>query len=138
MKRETSLRITRYGLALLVGGGMALLVARNYGYSGDMPLLERYRVLCDAFTIPGVLLLMLGSLVFASNAGAMRGLVYTLKHLASRLIPGIGNREERYYEYIQRKEAKGKARGDGFLFVTGGAFMAAALVFLVLFNRLYG
>ena len=34
-------------------------------------LVEWYRILCDAFTIPGLVLLMFGCLMSLSNAGAM-------------------------------------------------------------------
>ncbi|MBQ8953746.1 MAG: hypothetical protein IJ048_06490 [Clostridia bacterium] len=58
-----------------------------------------------------------------------------MRHLASRLVPGMSHREERYYDYIQRMEARGRTKGFAFLFVTGGAFMAVALVFFALFYR---
>ena len=136
MKQGKGVRLLlRCGLCVAIGAPMSLLILKNYGYATDLPAAERCRILCDAFTVPGVLMLMVGCLVALSNAGALLGLVYTLRHLASRLIPAIGHREETYYEYLERRREKGGVRGYGFLFLTGGAFLAVALVFFVLFYK---
>lgn len=45
--------------------------------------------------------------------------------------------DETYAEYKERKHGGGKLRGYSFLFFTGLAFFAAAIVFLVLFYKVY-
>ena len=125
----------KYALAISAGALMAWAVLSQNGYGPELPAAERFRILCDAFTVPGVLMIMLCCLVLISYTGALRGLTYALRHLAGRLIPGMSHREERYYDYIQRLEARGRLRGFAFLFVTGAAFMAVALVFFALFYR---
>ncbi len=132
MKRWQSLML-KYGITVIVAGAIVWLVLDLHEFSRAMPLLEQYRLLCDAFTIPGIILIMLGFLVMISNAGNFLGLGYAVKHAVKMLIPFGNKKDERYYDYYQRKQEQGKAKGYGFLFVTGLLFMAVALVFFTLF-----
>ena len=100
------------------------------------PLLEWYRIICDAFTIPGLTFLGLGGLVTLSNQGALDGLGYAAT-VAFKMLIGAGARQERYREYLERRRAN-RLRGYGFLYVVGGACTIVALVFLILFNMNYG
>ncbi len=101
-----------------------------------LALHERYRILCDAFTIPGVLFLMTGCLVALSNAGALDAVGYIFHFLVTVFRPGRERRVEKYYDYVQEKKEK-RTKGYGFLFVVGGIFMAVSLLFLVLFYCVY-
>lgn len=103
-----------------------------------LPLVEQYRIWCDAFTIPGLLLVLAGCLVWISNKGALDGISYAVRGLFRVFIPGAGLRQnmESYYDYLKRKEEK-RIKGYGFLFAVGGVCLAAAAVFMILFYRLY-
>lgn len=94
--------------------------------------LELYRRICDAFTVPGVLILMSGCLVWLSNEGALDGVSYAVSFAIRMLIPGMGG-HERYSDYLERKRSN-RVKGYGFLFIVGGAFFAVAILFLVLYN----
>lgn len=100
------------------------------------PLLEWYRIVCDAFTIPGLTFLGLGCLVSLSNQGALDGLGYAAT-VAFKMLIGAGARQERYKEYLDRRRAN-RLRGYGFLYVVGGVCTIVAVVFLILFNMNYG
>lgn len=132
MKRWTAF-LLKYGITALVGGLMAWLTLDLHGFSRTMPQLQQYRLLCDAFTIPGVILVMVGFLVMIANAGNFLGLGYAAKHAVKMLIPFGNKKDERYYDYYQRKQQQGKVKGYGFIFVTGLIFMAVAMVFFTLF-----
>lgn len=97
---------------------------------------ELYRILCDAFTVPGLLFLMAGLLMTISNAGALDGVGYVVGNAVKMLIPGRAAKMERYKEYLDRKR-ENRPKGYGFLYVVGGAAMAVALVFLFLFYQVY-
>lgn len=126
--------LLKYGIALFVGALMAYAVIELHGYAAAATAAERYLVLANAFTIPGVILIMCWALVFVANEGAFEGISYAVTYAVKLLIPGTGsNRQERYSDYVERRRAKGKAKGYGFLFFVGAAFLVAAIVFTVLF-----
>ena len=60
------------------------------------PVLDWYRILCDAFTIPGLLFLMFGAFMSLSNEGALDGLGYVCVNGLKMLIPGGAMKMERY------------------------------------------
>ena len=129
------IKLIRYGVAVLFGAALAAVYLLTRSFTGSEPPAERYRMLCDAFTIPGVLLMLTAALVALSNAGAFTGLGYATSHAVHMLIPGLGSRMETYADYVERKTEKGPVRGYGFLFYVGLAYFALAIVFFVLFYR---
>ena len=101
-----------------------------------VPTVTLYRVLCDGFTVPGIIVLMLGCLVWLSTQGAMDGVGYLMSYAVKALIPGKRGDIERYGDYIERKRAN-RATGYGFLIITGLVFMGFAAIFMVLFYCVY-
>lgn len=97
---------------------------------------ERYRMLCDAFTIPGTVLILSAVLIALANAGSFTGIGYSMSSFFRHLIPGKGLVHEKYSEYYERHQKK--VTGYGFLVHVGGTFMGIAVVFYVLFYRAYG
>lgn len=135
MNRDLKNRLRKYILTFFFGGLLAYAYIALRDFSGE-PLLEKYRMLCDAFTIPGLLMLMVGLLLLISNEGMFDGLLYALSYAVKTLIPLWGRDHERYYDYVERKREK-RVHGYGFLFVSGAVFMVIALVFLILFYSIY-
>ena len=132
--------VMKYGIsAVLVLVLAYTFVAFRVETLSDLALLsdvELYRMLCDAFTIPGMLFLMAGLLMTVSNAGALDGVGYVVSNAVKMLIPGKAAKMERYKEYLDRKR-ENRPKGYGFLYVVGGATMAVAMVFLLLFYQVY-
>lgn len=124
----------KYGAAVLLAGGMAWLALELRDYTGTEPPTERYRMLCDAFTIPGVTLTMISALIALANEGSFTGVGYIMSYLFSRLIPGPGGGRESYADYLERKSAL-RVRGYGFILHVGLAFLAVAGVYLALFYK---
>lgn len=137
MNKSVKSALRKYILAFFFGGLLAWFYISARDFS-SAELIEKYRMLCDAFTIPGLLMLMMGLLLAISNEGAFDGITYALTFAVRALIPFGRNRNdnEKYYDYVERKRAK-RVHGYGFLFIVGGIFMAVAAVFLILFYRLY-
>ena len=123
-------KMLKYGLCLLFVG----VIAAWYLGARDLNDLQtRYRLLCDGLTIPGVLLLCAGSLVWASNQGALDGISYGLSLAVRALIPGKSlSPRERYGDFVARKRAN-PVRGYGFLLICGGLTVVLSLVFLFLY-----
>lgn len=136
MSDSAKANLLKYGIS----GGFVALVAGVYIGSRDILSLERmeqYLVLCDAFTIPGLTLILLGCLVWLSNEGALDALGYAFSWAAKRLIPGGALKEqEKYHEYVERKRDN-PTTGYGFLFQVGGIAMVIALINMVLFYQLF-
>ena len=127
--------LLKYGITGGICLGMAALYCGLRDFGG-MSLVERYRTLCDGFTIPGLVALCVGALLWVGNDGFFYGLGYCLDVARKSLLPGGRRKMEKYGDYVERHRQK-KLTGYGFLFVCGGACMAIAMVFLALFYSMY-
>lgn len=130
--------LLKYGITTLIGALMAYATINLHGFSSAVTDVDKYRILADAFTIPGVVILLCGVLVAVANEGMFNGISYAMSYAIKMLIPGqAANRHEKYGDYVERKQAKGGVRGYGFLFIVGGVFLAIAVVFIALFYSVY-
>jgi hypothetical protein len=136
VSKTLKIRLIKY----LSSAAFVCLLAGYYIGSRDFvnaPLMEKYLMLCDGLTIPGILLIMAGALVWASNTGVLDGLGYSLVFLFRSFIPGMrAKRDERYADYVERKR-ENRIKGYGFLLISGAVTMAFALVFMFLFYGQY-
>ena len=100
---------------------------------------DRYRYLSDAFTIPGLLYLMIYALIWASSLGALDGIGYLLKNTVAALIPGMrAKKPASYFEYMEkRKEKRKPINRFRFLLLVGGICLIVAIVFIFLFYQVY-
>ena len=87
MKKENLNKRVSLIVCLVIGGCLAYLYVGLRDFAG-VSLMEKYRMLCDAFTIPGLLFLMLGLLMSISKQGALDGVTYVVSHGLKMLIPG--------------------------------------------------
>ncbi len=134
MKDKLKSAFIKYSVTIAVGGLLVWLYLWLRDFTGHEPPAERYRILCDAFTVPGVLLMLTAALIALTNEGALSGISYMLGHAFRMLIPGMGYKHEKYADYVERKAEK-KVKGYGFIFFTGAAFFAVAAIFLALFFK---
>lgn len=135
MSKKCKANLLKYGITGAVCIGLAALYCGLRDFA-DLSTVARYRALCDGFTIPGVVTLCVGALLWVSNDGFFYGLGYCLDIARKALIPGGRRKMEKYYDYVERHRQK-RVTGYGFLFVCGGVCMAVAMVFLILFYQLY-
>ena len=126
-------KLLKHGITGFACLGIVVLCCGLRGYT-QLSMGEKYRALCDGFTIPGVLALCLGSLLWVSGDGFFNGLGYCLQMTWRALLPFGRRPVERYGEYVQRRRQK-PVTGFSFLFVWGGVCMAIAVVFLLCFYR---
>lgn len=133
MKKSPTAWLLKYGITSIVGALMAWATIELHGYADAATALERYRILADAFTIPGVVLMLCYVLVAVANEGAFEGISYALSYAVTMLIPGANKKHERYGDYVARKRERGGIRGFGFLFFVGAAYFVVALIFIALF-----
>ena len=125
--------ILKYGITAAVGALMAYGNMTLDGFWQATETAARYRILCDAFTVPGLILVLSAVLVFVSNEGIFHGITYALTYALRMLIPGAAHKGERYGDYVERKREKGPIKRYGFLAIVGGAYLVLALIFLALY-----
>ena len=135
MSSTLKTNLLKYGTTCAVGILMVWLYfwMRVESLSELMMLkpVELYQMICDAFTVPGMIIPLMGCMVWLSNEGALDGVSYAVSFAIRMLIPGMGG-HERYGDYLERKRAN-RVKGYGFLFIVGGVFLAVALTFLALY-----
>lgn len=131
-------QILKYGIATTVAGGMTALTLHLHGYAEAATLVDRYKILADAFTIPGVVLVMLAALIWVSTTGFFDGLSYAARQFGSLIIPLFGKKYTHltYYDYKMDRDEK-RAHGYAFLFFVGLVFVIVAVVFTILHSRVY-
>lgn len=124
--------LLKYGIGILFGAGIVVLYLwlRDFTLPDDPQ--AKYKMLSDAFTIPGVLYLMVGLLIFLTNKGSLDALGYMAKRAVRMLIPFSKKPNESYSEYVEKKR---KLSGYSFIIFIGLLFMAIAIVFIILFYK---
>ena len=115
-------KLAAYAICVAVAVGLLLLVLTIGGYWKAEDPMDRARILCDGFSVPGALLVLAAGILFASGQGAFNGV------LRSEYVP--------YREFVKRR-AKKKVTGYGCLFFVGLLFLIVGIVLTVRFNRLY-
>jgi len=132
---NTKTAFLKYGTAFSAAGLIAWLVTDLHELGKTADSAGQYRILADAFTIPGITLLMVWLLALVSMEGFFDGIAYALSCTVAFLFPVMGNRKtEAYRDYLERKSAtRGSRKEIAFLWHAGGVFMVPAIVFLLLF-----
>lgn len=131
-KRRLSVLI-KYLVSLVVGALFVVMVLFIENYFSATETIERYKILSDAFTFAGVLLILFAALVFISSKGGFDGIGYSLSRLVKMLIPFANRSDETYAQYKERKRAKGITKGYSCVFFSGLAYFAVSIVFLILY-----
>ena len=130
MKKTIWKSILKYVLALAAGLGMvyAYIAPRDLA---SQTLVEQYHILCDAFTLPGLLMASVGLMVLMGNLGALDTLAYAVHFLLHTFIPLLGKGKSYLDFMLERREHR--VHGYGFLFVVGLLLTAVGIVFLLLY-----
>ena len=129
-------RLIQYGVSAVIATALlfVVLLVNNYFRLTDPAM--KLKVLCDGFTVAGLGMMLAAGLVFVSNAGAFNGLFYGLRTAKEVLLPFLPQQHVRYGDYIEKRKEK-RVKGYGFIFFTGLAFFAVAIVLLILFSVRY-
>ena len=130
MKKKAIPYLIEAGIALAA----ALLVAWHRGVFSAADRAQILGGLCDAFFVPGALLVCFGLLAYCARGGVFDIFSYGAKSLKVLFTPFGKGRHQRYYDYKLQKEAnRGKPRP--FTLYLGLFFIAAAAVCLVMYNQ---
>lgn len=137
MKKSVKVELITCAVLAAVGVLISYVFLQLNNYSLAETKAEQYRLLADCFTMPGVLFLMLGSLIWVSGLGALDGITFLLHRLWTSLIPGARlNGDETYYDYVQRKREK-KPKAHRPLLMVGAAFTVLGIIFIIMFYQVF-
>ncbi len=87
---------------------------------------------CDGLTLPSVLLLSAGAMLWISNAGVFDLLGYTLQNLLRLFTSSDRKSFGTYGDYVEEKKEK-RLQGYGFLLISGAISMGVTILLLVLY-----
>lgn len=90
-----------------------------------------YKVLSDACSVPGVLFLGLGLLLFVTNEGLFNGFSYSAKRIFHGL-QGKSDFDEEFYKYNERQ--KSKRISFSHLIIVGILYLVVSLFFAFMFS----
>lgn len=126
--------LTKYIITVSLATAAILFILSNRGFFETVETEKKILYLADAFTIPGVIILMIGVMTWLSSSfGLFDGLTYSLGRLGRSLIPGGNLSDEKFYDYKQRKMSSRKT-DYAFLFIIGGVIMLVAIIFTIIFS----
>ena len=135
MRKSRKVSLLRCLSAASVGAAVAWLYATSR-WEADMTPVLQYRVLCDAFTIPGAMMVLFGMLMSLNNLGALDTIAYLMSFLPRIIAPGAFGEPEKLIDYVERRREK-RTKGYGFLYIVGFLYLGIAIIFLVLFYRVF-
>jgi hypothetical protein len=103
---------------------------------------EKYKILADGFTIPGLLVTSFGLLMVISDTGTLDGVVYGMQTAFRMLTFQFFSKDKQptYGEFKDHREEMRqlrRMRGGGFWYIviTGGVFIAIAVVFVIMYFK---
>ena len=135
MRKSLKVRILRFLSAVSVGALVTWAYA-NSRWEADMAEVLRYRVLCDAFTIPGILMVMIALLFTMNNIGALDTIAYLMSFLPRMIAPAVFGEPQMLIDYVQQRRER-RSKGYGFLYIAGFIFLGIAIYYLIKFYSVF-
>lgn len=122
-----------YVITAAIGLAVAVLIALSRGIFSAEEIDAIITIVSDAFFIPGVLLLCIGLILYASNEGLFLGVAYGFKVIGRTITAKKDEKlvNEEYHEYYARMSQK-KVKIKHFLLI-GTIFVAVSIVFVVVY-----
>lgn len=134
MNKRLIAPLLSYLICFLLAAGGCIAIAAGRGVFTLTDKQEIYKILCDAFFVPGVVFLAIGALILVSNGGFFDGIAYGVKTAFCALVPGLKLKKgESYADFKARKQENRKPAAVKAPFIIGCAFAVASVVFLVLY-----
>lgn len=126
-------RAIKYIVASLCGAAVCLAVIFGKNILSAESVAQKIKILADAFTIAGLVLILSGLFVWIMRQGTFNGMGFAFRSLFVALHDSEyrQSHKESYSEYKERKSKKDTP--FLFLIITGVAFMIPAIIFTVLF-----
>ena len=122
-----------YAVTTAVALAVGAIIALSRGIFQEDEIDMIITIISDAFFIPGVLLICVGLIVYASNEGLFLSISYGFKAIGRTITAKKDEKlmDEKYHEYYARQIEK-KTKCKHFLIV-GIVFVVISLVFVVVY-----
>lgn len=126
--------LTKYLIAVAVCACIVVLVLSVLDFWNRTSLVMQLADLTDAFTVAGLLPILIASLIWASSQGMFDGLGYASGRVIAMFVPSFkAYRHVTYYDYKMEKRGK-RPHGYAFLFFVGLGYFVIGLIFWLLFS----
>ncbi len=135
--KNTGNAVVKYLVTIGAAAFASLLILWLRDYWSAQTLVAQYRILADAFTIPGVILMCFSGLMWVSSDGFFDSIGYAFSRVGNMFIPFMKNKHETFYDYKLRKGDKRKGGSFWFLFFVGLGFVLVSLIFVILHGTVY-
>lgn len=143
-KASKSAVIKRYLIAVAVSLGMLLVVLYSKGIFGKYDATTNtvdfnvtawvFHILCDSFSITGVICCCIAGLIFCSNKGAYDGLFFGVRQAVGVMFKDPS--KLKYKDLYEYKQAKAKNRAEfKYMLWIGLAYLLVGIIFLVLYKN---
>ena len=131
-QKRTNLTWVKYVAAAVVGLTIALVICILKGIFKTTDPAKIFRILSDAFAVPGILLTCFGLLSYVTKEGTFDGIAYSFKTMRKvrRNITDDGKTPKTYYDYQQ--SAKTKRKVAWHLVIVGLGYIAIAIIFIII------
>ncbi len=125
------MKFTKYIVTTIIGLAAAFAIMCYKGIFYVSGAADAMQILSDAFLVPGVFIMGVGLIVVAANGGTFDMLGYAVRMIFDGLKRDLKNRK--YKDFAEYREArKDRKIGYGYLLITGAAFIALAVLFLLI------
>ena len=135
MRKSIKVMLLRCLSAAAVGGAVAWMYGTSR-WEEEMELVLQYRVLCDAFSIPGIMMILFALLFSLNNLGALDTVAYLMSFLPRIIAPGAFGEPQKLYDFVESRRQK-RSKGYGFLYIVGFIFLGIAIFYLVKFYSVF-
>ncbi len=135
MRKSVKVMILRCLSATAVGGAVTWWYITSR-WQADLPLVEQYRVICDGFTVPGMMMVLFALMLSLNNLGALDTMAYLLSFIPRMIAPGAFGEPEKLIDFVEHRREK-RAKGFGFLYIVGSIFLGIAIYYLVKFYSVF-
>ncbi|MBR5720989.1 MAG: DUF3899 domain-containing protein [Clostridia bacterium] len=126
-------KLLQYGICFLIGAALALWVMYSEGLFIPNNPVDVPAVLCDAFFVPGILMVMVGALLWISTTGLFDALGYAFRVAGHNLLPFLFKKDiDSFYDYKTEKDGK-RMKTPVFIFIVGVVFLVASGIALAVY-----
>lgn len=122
-----------YAITTAIAIGVGVLIALSRGIFQEDEIDMVITIISDSFFIPGVLLICVGLIVYASNEGLFLSISYGFKTIGRTITAKKDEKlmDEKYHEYYARQIQK-KSKCKHFLII-GAVFVVISLLFVAIY-----
>lgn len=129
-------RLLQYGICFIISSLISLWVMNNEGLFIAKEPVDIAAILCDAFFVPGIMLTMIGALLWISTTGLFDSIGYAVQVAGHTLLPFLFKSDKKsYYDYKTEKDEK-RVRIPSFIFIVGAFFLLLSVIALMVWTSL--